>query len=239
MSAGVLSVALKETCRVVGGAVPLWRFHRTRLAAGGCGEELLSLAEDRAFAAAAEWAEAPTRRARLTVVVREDGTVTAEVSRRLSSLDVPRGLVVARVDVDAGPTLPPGPAKPADRSAYDDAHRRAKALGAHQAVLVGPDSFVLDGSTATVWIAESGALVTPPAPPAVPGVGRAFVLERAAEANLRVRVEPLSWDRLESADEAFLTNAYGGAAPVRGRGGELFGIVAGMFADIWGVNTSI
>jgi para-aminobenzoate synthetase / 4-amino-4-deoxychorismate lyase len=238
-SAGAPPVALKETCRVVGGLVPLWGFHRARLAAGGCSRELLALAEARAFEAAAAWADAATRRARLTVVVSPDGSVTAEVSRRLSSLDVPRGPVVARVDVDAMPELPPGPAKPADRSVYDAAGRRAQGLGAQQAVLVGPDGYVIDGSSATVWIAENGALVTPPSPPAVPGVGRAFVLATAEAVGLRVRVEPVSWERFASAEEAFLTNAYGGAVPVRGRGGEIGRAVRELFDSAWASSETV
>lgn len=227
------TVALKETCRVVHGAVPLWPFHRARLAAGGCGEALLALAEARALEAAAAWPDPATRRARLTVVVREDASVTAEVTRRSSSLDVPRGPIVARIDVDASPALPPGSAKPADRSAYDDAHRRARALGARQGILVGPDGLVIDGSTATVWIVEGGALVTPPAPPAVPGVARAFILASARDAGLAARVEPITWERFEAADEAFLTNAFGGAMPVRGRGGAVYARVAELFAGVW------
>lgn len=232
-SADAPTVALKETCRVVNGVVPLWPFHRARLAAGGCGETLLGLAESRALEAAAVWPDLETRRARLTVVVCEDGSVTAEVTRRSSSLDVPRGPIVVRIDVAAPPALPPGPAKPADRSAYDDAHRRARALGARQGVLVGPDGGVVDGSTASVWIVERDELVTPPAPPAVPGVARAFVLASAGKAGLTARVEPISWERFEVAEEAFLTNAFGGAVPVRGRGGAVYARVAGMFAGAW------
>ncbi|MGV8084387.1 MAG: aminotransferase class IV [Coriobacteriia bacterium] len=218
---------------MVRGRVPLWEFHRARLSAGGCGEATLALAEARALSAATEWTGAPTRRARLTLLVQPDGAVTARVARRLSSLDVPRGPIVARVDVAMAPPLPPGPAKPADRSAYDEAYRLARSLGAHQALLVGPDGLVIDGSSATVWIAENGVLITPPAPSAVPGVGRAFVLARAEACGLRVHVEAVSWERFEAADEAFLTNAYGGAVPVRSRGGALGAEVAAMFAEVW------
>ena len=92
---------------------------------------------------------------------------------------------------------------------------------------------MLDGSTSTVWIAENGAVVTPPAPPAIPGVSRAFALDAAARAGLPVRVGPMSWERFDAADEAFLTNAFGGAAAVRGRGGPLFDGVAEFFAQVW------
>lgn len=227
--------ALAETCRIVAGRVPLWPLHRARLEAGGCDEALLVQVETAVARAAAEYPHArPGQRYRLALTVAPDSReVRASVSRRLSSLDVPGGVVVARIDVAALPDLPPGPAKPADRSYYDDALGRAKALGAHAAVLVAPDGTVIDGSSATVWIAEKDALVTPPSPSAVPGVGRALVLAHADAAGLRVRVEPLTWERFSAGDEAFLTNAFGGVAPVRGRGGAHFERVAEIFAKAW------
>jgi len=226
-------VPLKETCRVSGGRVPLWQWHRARLEAGGVSAEVLAEAEWRVAEAATRWQGAPTRRARLTLVVSPDGSMTVDVARRLSSLDVPNGPTVARVDVDDLPPIPQRPAKPADRSWWDAAHKRARALGAHQAALVAPDGLVIDGSTSAIWIAEKGVLFTPPAPPAVPSVSAAFVRARAERAGLEVRVEPISWPRFEAAEEAFLTNAFGGAAPVRGRGGELCARVAGLFAEVW------
>lgn len=226
-------VVLRETCRVTSGRVALWPWHRARLAVGGCDEAMLRRADELVHAAAADWASAPTHRARLTLLANPDGTVTVDVAQRLSSLDVPGGLTAVRVDVSAVPALPPGPAKPADRAFYDEAHRAAYALGGHQAVLVTPDGLVADGSTATAWIAESGTLVTPPAPPAIPGVARAFILASAELTGVALRVEPLSWERFEAADEAFFTNAFGGVAQVRGRGGHLHARVAELFAAAW------
>jgi branched-subunit amino acid aminotransferase/4-amino-4-deoxychorismate lyase len=233
------AVALKETCRATRGAVPLWPWHRARLAAGGCGEALLAQADVAVAQAAADWATAPTRRARLTLVVAPDGSLSVAIAQRLSSLDVPSGPVVARVDLRelplpaVTPPLPDPPAKPADRSWWDAAHRAAKARGAHQAVLVDDAGDVVDGSTAAVWIAEDDVLVTPLSPPAIPSVSVAFVCARAAESGLAVRVEPISWERFGAADEAFLTNAFGGAVPVRGRGGALFERVAELFSGVW------
>jgi anthranilate/para-aminobenzoate synthase component I/branched-subunit amino acid aminotransferase/4-amino-4-deoxychorismate lyase len=226
-------VALKETCRVANGAVPLWPYHRARLAGGGCGPALLDAVEAAVSAAAAEWAAAPTRRARLTVVVEPGGAFEVEVAQRLSSLDVVGGLTVARVDVADAPPLPADPAKPADRAWWDAAHHAAERGGAHQAALVDPAGLVVDGSTACVWIVEGGTLVTPPAPPAIPSVSRAFVLANAERAGLTIRVEPISWLRFEAADEAFFTNAFGGAAAVRGRSGEVFSAVKGLFDEAW------
>jgi branched-subunit amino acid aminotransferase/4-amino-4-deoxychorismate lyase len=225
--------ALKETCRAVGGRVPLWPWHRERLERGGVPPATLALAEERVAHAAAGWADAPTRRARLTLVVATGGGVMVEVAQRLSSLDVPNGPIAVRIDIADQPPIPARPAKPADRAWWDAAHRRAEALRAHQAVMVAPDGTVVDGSTSAIWIAESGVLLTPPAPPAIPSVSVAFVRAQAARAGLDIRVEPISWERFEAAEEAFLTNAFGGAAPVRGRGGEFFARVAGLFAEVW------
>ena len=69
--------------------------------------------------------------------------------------------------------------------------------------------------------------------PAVRTSLRAFVLASAGEAGLTVRIEPITWDRFEAADEAFLTNAFGGAVPVRERGGAVLERVAGLFAGVW------
>jgi len=230
---GAPAVALRETCRIAGGHVPLWPYHRARLAAGGTGEVLLSEADTLVTATAKKWAYGPLRRGRLTVDVSPSGGVSVDVDSRRSSLDVPDGPVAIRIDVADHPHLPPGPAKPSDRTYWDEAHHRAKEAGGDQAVIVGPEGTIIDGSTATVWIAEDGVLVTGHAPPAIPGVGRTFVLENAAGARLVVSVEAVSWARFEAADEAFFTNALGGAAPVRGRGGPGFSAVRGLFDDIW------
>ncbi|MDR3686719.1 MAG: aminotransferase class IV [Coriobacteriia bacterium] len=226
-------VALKETCRAVGGRVPLWPWHRARLAGGGVAPAALALADERIAEAAARWADAPTRRARLTLTVAPDGAVTVHTAQRLSSLDVPNGLLVARVDAAGWPPIPALAAKPADRSWWDEAHRRARSLGAHQAILVAPDGWVIDGSTSALWIVEHGVAYTPPAPPAIPSVSVAFVRAHARAVEFDVRVEPMTWERFEAADEAFLTNAFGGAAPVSGRGGEMFASVAQLFGDVW------
>jgi branched-subunit amino acid aminotransferase/4-amino-4-deoxychorismate lyase len=227
------AVALKETCRAVGGQVPLWPWHRARLEGAGVSAATLARIDASVAEKAAEWADAETRRARLTVVLGPDGAVDVRVTRTLSSLDVPGGPLVARVDVAGLPPLPDPPGKPADRSWWDVAHKRAAALGAHQAIMVAPDGSVIDGSTSAVWIVERGELVTPPAPPAIPSVSVAFVRERAADAGLAVRVELITWERFEAAQEAFLTNAFGGAVAVRGRGGEVFSAVAKLFAEVW------
>jgi branched-subunit amino acid aminotransferase/4-amino-4-deoxychorismate lyase len=223
---------LRETCRLVSGRVPLWEHHRRRLASGGCGERQLLEADAAVAREASGWRGPDSSRLRLTIVATPDGAVDARVQRRLSSLDVPGGPTVATVDVDGPPVLPPNAAKPADRSWWDDAQRRARALGGDQALVVS-DGRVVDGGTATVWAVVDGSLVTPPAPSAVAGVARAFLLECLERSAVRAHVREVAAAELPGASELFLTNAFAGAVAVRGRGGAVFAEVADLFARLW------
>jgi branched-chain amino acid aminotransferase len=227
------AVPLRETCRLVSGRVPLWEYHRQRLASGGCGEEILRAADALIARESDGWTGPDSTRLRLTLVVTPDGRLDACVQRRLSSLDVPGGPVVAAVEADGVPPLPAGAAKPADRAWWDGAQRRARAAGADQAVIVSPFGLVVDGGTASVWAVIGGVLVTPPAPDAIAGVARAFLLDACARNGVPARVEELRTDVLEGADELFLTNAFAGAVAVRGRGGRVFAAVAEEFAELW------
>lgn len=232
------TVALKETCRAVIGrpfpdAVPLWRWHLARLEAGGCDAAELAAVERAAIVALADYGGPAGPRVRLTVVAEPDGTAHALCERRLSSLDVPAGPIVALVSVTSSPPLPEGLAKPADRSPWDAAQARARRLGAHQALLVGPEGAIIDGGTATLWLVTRGTLVTPPAPPAIPGVARAWLLEHASDLRLPIEVRRVSPEDLDTAEELFLTNAFAGGVPVRGRGGRTAQLVGGAFAHVW------
>lgn len=225
--------ALRETCRVVAGRIPLWPYHRARLVAGGCEGAVLDEVEQAAAAAASEWNGTSSPRVRLSLTVSRDGAIAVGARRRLSSLDVPGGPVAVRVDVAEPPQLPAGAAKPADRSWWDEAQRRAAFEGGHQAIVVGPDGNVIDGGSATVWIVEGATIVTPPSPPAVAGVARAFLMQAAPDTHMRIEVELLSWKRFLAADEAFLTNAFGAAAAIRDRGGMVFRAVESIFDEMW------
>lgn len=227
-------VALKETCRFVRGrGVPLWPWHAQRLRQGGCGDPILAALGDEIGRVTSSYDGPASSRLRLTVVVESDGTWDVTLERRLSSLDVPGGPTLTVVRVGGAPPLPPGPAKPADRAWWDEAHHRAESLGAHQAALVSEDGEVLDGSTASVWVVSRGVLATPPAPPAMPGVGRAFVLSRSAEEGFPVEIRPVHVEELSTAEELFLTNAFAGLVPVRGRGGECSARLQRWFDEVW------
>jgi branched-subunit amino acid aminotransferase/4-amino-4-deoxychorismate lyase len=216
----------------VDGRVPLWDYHRARLASGGCGSELLAEAGRVVAEATASWTGSGSSRVRLTVIAEPDGSAEATVQQRLSSLDVPGGPIATLIDVEAPPWLPPGAAKPVDRSWWDDAQRRAGWGGGHQAIVVC-DGRVVDGGTASVWTVSDGVIITPPAPDAVAGVARAFLLDALARVGVPARVQYMTVADFLASDEAFLTNAFGGPAPVRGRGGPVFEQVGQIFADMW------
>jgi branched-subunit amino acid aminotransferase/4-amino-4-deoxychorismate lyase len=229
------TVTLRETCRVVSGRVPLWPYHRRRLFSGGCGEAMLMAADDLVALHAARNPAAPSSRIRLTLLALPDGSLVVDVKRRLSSLDVPGGPVAVPVAADSvePPPLQRSAAKPADRSWWDECQLRARAARGDQAIIVSPNGKVIDGGTASVWIVEDGVISTPRAPFAVAGVARAFLLHRLEEAGATVRIDSFTRERFEAADEAFLTNAFGGCVPVRGRGGETSRSAAAFFTALW------
>ena len=178
------TVALRETCRLVGGRVPLWPYHRARLAAGGCGRGLLRCRGAVVLEAAAAWAGPIPAAVRLTVV--RDARGRHRCPRRATSVLARRpGTGRSRAWTSPiAPVLPPGAAKPVDRAYWDDAQRRAKVSGGDIAVLVDADGLIVDGGTATVWIVDERQVVTPPAPP---GGGRRGACVRARRARARGR----------------------------------------------------
>lgn len=210
--AGLPAVALRETCRVaLDRTVPLWPYHRRRLESGGCGGEALRIIDGAVRSALGELSTRIFTRTRLTVDVSAEAGVTVAVQRRLSSLDVPSGIRGVPVAVRESPTLPPGAAKPADRTLWDDAQRAAAAAGGSQAILVGPDGVVIDGATAAIIVRAGSEAVTPPAPPAVASVALAWALDHESDFGVRFRVAPVTLADLEAADEVVYLNAYGGA----------------------------
>jgi para-aminobenzoate synthetase/4-amino-4-deoxychorismate lyase len=217
---GTPAVALRETMRVSYGHAPLLDRHLARLARGGAGPSVLARVRSE-VAAQLSRLEAQGPYARLGITVTSDGEVAAGLTAAQSSLAVSGGPRIVAVEVDVGPSLPDGAAKPANRRYWDRAHNTARARGADQAVLVDHKGALIDGSTATVWLVRDGQLLTPPAPPAVAGVARELVFDLAAQGGLVARETPLDTSDLEAADEVFLSNAVGLVASARGRGGEV------------------
>lgn len=87
------------------------------------------------------------------------------------------------------------------------AKRRARDLGADEALLTDGHGHVLEGATSNVFAVLDGTLVTPPTGAGLlAGVTRAVVLELAEDLGVRAAERPLPLDELLRADEAFLTS---------------------------------
>jgi branched-chain amino acid aminotransferase len=86
------------------------------------------------------------------------------------------------------------------------ARRRARELGADEALLTTPDGRVLEGATSNVFAVRDARLLTPPvAAGLLAGVTRGVVLEVARNLGLEVEERAFTVSELGSADEAFLT----------------------------------
>jgi branched-subunit amino acid aminotransferase/4-amino-4-deoxychorismate lyase len=211
----VLEQALRETIRVHDGRVPLLGRHLYRLQSGGCDKGVLERAKHAALEAASSW---EPQYGRMTLQVSVDGTVDIDITSAPSSIAVEGGPVIVPV-VTAVPQLPPGEAKPADRSFWDDALTQAKAKGGDVALLVDTEGRVMDGSQATVWFVFGELLVTPPSPPALAGVSRFLIMDCAPMWGYSVEERVIHEHDVLLADEIFLSTAVGGAVDAHGHAG--------------------
>jgi para-aminobenzoate synthetase / 4-amino-4-deoxychorismate lyase len=135
---------------------------------------------------------------------------------RLRLLAEPDGSVsMALSPADRGPStpLPLAPfVLPGGLGAHKWRDRRLlDALAARSAgavpLLVDSDGLVLEAAHANIWIVEDSGLVTPPADGRIlPGVTRSGLLAADAAA----RAEAIELERLERADEIFLTSSIAG-----------------------------
>jgi branched-chain amino acid aminotransferase len=93
---------------------------------------------------------------------------------------------------------------------------RARARGAEEALLSGPDGRVVEGATSNVFLVRGGALVTPPESAGIlAGITRAWILDEARRMGMPVEEAPLPAEALLSAEEAFLTSSLRELVPIR------------------------
>lgn len=225
----MLQQALRESMRVQNGRVPLLANHLMRLAAGGCDASTLDRAQREALSAASRW---PHELGKMTLVVTPSGAVMVDVSDTRSSLDVDGGPAAVLVPAEC-PTLPPGNAKPADRSQWDRYRTIAQAQHADVAVLVDDSGHLIDGSSQSVWLRLGDRLLTPSSPPAIAGVSRGLVLECASGLGFQAVEADITAEDYETADEVFFTTAVYGAAPARGREGPAVEAVQQLFGRLF------
>jgi branched-chain amino acid aminotransferase len=104
------------------------------------------------------------------------------------------------------------------------ARQEARARGADEALLLGADGTILEGSYSNVFAVTTAGLITPPLRAGIlPGVTRAVVIELAERAGMHVHHRPLRPDDLVGADEAFLTATTRELVPLVAVGSDLVG----------------
>ena len=95
------------------------------------------------------------------------------------------------------------------------AQRAAAAAGAHEAILVDPDGYVVEGAMRNVFAVVDGVLVTPPLTRGLlPGITRQAVLEATEGLGVLSEERDLSRAELCSAEECFLTSSMAEILPI-------------------------
>jgi len=90
---------------------------------------------------------------------------------------------------------------------------------ARVALVLDEDGEVLEAARANVFVVDDDVLLTPRADGRIlPGIARARVLGAVRSLGLELRVQPVGFERLLSAGQAFLTGSVRGVEPVRAVG---------------------
>jgi 4-amino-4-deoxychorismate lyase len=90
-----------------------------------------------------------------------------------------------------------------------------------EGLLLDADGNIIEGTRCNLFLVESGTLVTPDLSRCgVAGVTRDSVIGQAANCGVACRIENVSGERLENADEILLVNSLIGVWPVAGLAGR-------------------
>ena len=91
----------------------------------------------------------------------------------------------------------------------------AEKKGADEAVMLTVDGAIAEASRANIFLVKNSALWTPSLDAGIlPGITRAVVLELSETAGMVSNEATIEPDRLETADEVFVTNSVVGILPV-------------------------
>lgn len=100
----------------------------------------------------------------------------------------------------------------------------AKQQGADDAVLIGRDGFVSEGTASNLFIVKNGTLITPPNNSKIlPGVTRQVLEKLASSHHIPFIEQTLTLSDLQSADEIWLTSSTKEALPVTQLDGKKVG----------------
>ena len=164
--------------------------------------------------------ERPTARGSATITSRELPEVPPNPALHVST-------VARRI---SGPM---SQCKSISRSVESAALREAQAEGAFDAILLNEKGMVVETTARNVFLAKDGGLWTPPTyEGALPGVTRATVLEIARREKMRVKEAAVSLERLQSADEAFLTGSGVGVLAIESIDGRRYDLAGPVTSRI-------
>ncbi len=118
----------------------------------------------------------------------------------------------------------------------------ALANGFDEAIALGPDGMISEGSGQNVFVVHRGVIFTTPLNGTLlPGITRESIMTLARDAGIEVREQPLQREILYTADEIFLTGTASEVTPVRsvdklkvgtGRTGEVTKQLQRTFLDL-------
>jgi branched-chain amino acid aminotransferase len=92
----------------------------------------------------------------------------------------------------------------------------ALANGYDEAIALGPDGMLSEGSGQNIFLVENGVLYTPPIDGTMlPGITRSSVLALAEDLGIPISVQPLAREVLYTCDELFICGTATEVTPVR------------------------
>jgi len=164
--------------------------------------------------------ERPTARGSATITSRELPEVPPNPALHVST-------VARRI---SGPM---SQCKSISRSVESAALREAQAEGAFDAILLNEKGRVVETTARNVFLVKDGGLWTPPTyEGALPGVTRATVLEIARREKMRVKEASVSLERVQSADEVFLTGSGVGVLAIESVDGRRYDLAGPVTSRI-------
>lgn len=104
------------------------------------------------------------------------------------------------------------------------AFREARLAGAQEAILLGQEGFIAEGTTSNVFLVRGGRLGTPRPEGILDGVTRAVVIEEARAASIPIEERDFLPHELAGADEAFITSSVRGVLPIATVDGRPIGL---------------
>jgi branched-chain amino acid aminotransferase len=88
--------------------------------------------------------------------------------------------------------------------------------GFDEAIALGPEGMLSEGSGQNVFVVDGGALYTPPLDGTLlPGITRDTVIRIAEDEGLTVHVQPLTRETLYTSEEAFVCGTASEVTPIR------------------------